>query len=93
MENKSCAISSESRFNSSESYVTAEQLLTENLHLHEELHLAKDEIDRLKNLLDIAQTENLKVYQAYFEVSEKLRMYEFRDKEKVSFLKRFINDD
>ena len=93
MGNKSCAISSESRFNSSESYVTAEELLTENLHLHEELHLAKDEIDRLKNLLEIAQVENAKAFKAYFQVSEKLRMYEYRDKEKVPFLKRFINDD
>lgn len=81
-------------------YSTAEELLAENLHLHEQLHEAyetvhmkDEELDRLKNLLDIAQTENLKVHQAYFAVSEKLRMYEYRDKEKVPFLKRFINDD
>lgn len=74
-------------------YATAEELLTENLHLHEELHLAQEEIDRLKNLLEIARVENEKAYKAYFAVSEKLRMYEYRDKEKVPFLKRFINDD
>lgn len=77
----------------SKSYATAEELLTENLHLHEELLLAKEELDRLKNLLEIAQMENAKAFKAYFEVSEKLRMYEYRDKEKVPFLKRFINDD
>ena len=74
-------------------YATAEELLAENLHLHEELHLAQEELDRLKNLLEIARTENEKVFKAYFQVSEKLRMYEYRDKEKVPFLKRFINDD
>lgn len=77
----------------SKPYATAEELLTENLHLHEDLHLAKEEIDRLKNLLEIAQVENAKAFKAYFQVSEKLRMYEYRDKEKVPFLKRFINDD
>ena len=77
----------------SKPYATAEELLTENLHLHEELHLVKEELDRLKNLLEIARTENEKVFRAYFAVSEKLRMYEYRDKEKVPFLKRFINDD
>ena len=75
-------------------YATAEELLAENLQLHEELALAKDELSSLKNLLEIAQVENLKVHQAYFAVSEKLRMYEYRDKEKVPFLKRFMpNDD
>ena len=74
-------------------YSTAEELLTENLHLHEELHLVKEELDNLKNMLEIARAENEKVFRSYFEVSEKLRMYEFRDKEKVPFLKRFINDD
>ena len=77
----------------SKPYATAEELLTENLHLHEELHMAKEELADLKTMLEIAQNENLKAYRAYFEVSEKLRMYEFRDKEKVSFLKRFINND
>lgn len=77
----------------SKDYMNAEELLTENLHLHEELLLAQGEIEDLKNLLEIAQDENLKAYRAYFEVSEKLRMYEYRDKEKVPFLKRFINDD
>ena len=74
-------------------YATAEELLAENLQLHEELALAKDELSSLKNLLEIARAENEKVFRSYFEVSEKLRMYEFRDKEKVPFLKRFINDD
>lgn len=78
----------------SKSYATAEELLTENLHLHEELLLAQGEIEDLKNLLEIAQVENAKAFKAYFQVSEKLRMYEYRDKEKVSFLKRFMpNDD
>lgn len=87
MESKSWTVSSES-------YVTAEQLLTENLHLHEELHMAKEELADLKTMLEIAQNENLKVFRSYFEVSEKLRMYEYRDKEKVPFLKRFMpNDD
>lgn len=74
-------------------YATAEELLAENLQLHEELALAKDELSSLKNLLEIARVENEKVFRSYFEVSEKLRMYEYRDKEKVPFLKRFINDD
>lgn len=74
-------------------YVTAEELLAENLQLHEKLTLAQEELSSLKNLLEIAQSENLKAFKAYFEVSEKLRMYEFRDKEKLPFLKRFINDD
>lgn len=77
----------------SKPYATAEELLTENLHLHEELHMAKEELADLKTMLEIAQNENLKVFRSYFEVSEKLRMYEYRDKEKVPFLKRFINDD
>lgn len=93
MESKSWTVSSESFTVPSESYVTTEQLLTENLHLHEELLLAQGEIEDLKNLLEIARTENEKAYKAYFQVSEKLRMYEFRDKEKVPFLRRFINDD
>jgi len=70
-------------------YSTAEELLTENLHLHEDLHLAQEELDRLKNLLEIARVENEKLFRSYFQVSEKLRMYEYRDKEKVPFLKRF----
>lgn len=74
-------------------YVTAEELLAENLQLHEKLTLAQEELSSLKNLLEIARTENEKAYKAYFQVSEKLRMYEYRDKEKVPFLKRFINDD
>lgn len=74
-------------------YVTAEELLAENLQLHEKLTLAQEELSSLKNLLEIARTENEKAFKAYFEVSEKLRMYEYRDKEKVPFLKRFINDD
>jgi len=74
-------------------YVTAEELLAENLQLHEKLTLAQEELSSLKNLLEIAQSENLKAFKAYFEVSEKLRMYEYRDKEKLPFLKRFINDD
>lgn len=74
-------------------YATAEELLAENLQLHEELALAKDELSSLKNLLEIARTENEKVFRSYFEASEKLRMYEYRDKEKLPFLKRFINDD
>lgn len=74
-------------------YVTAEELLAENLQLHEKLTLAQEELSSLKNLLEIARTENEKAFKAYFEVSEKLRMYEFRDKEKLPFLKRFINDD
>lgn len=77
----------------SKDYMNAEELLTENLHLHEELLLAQGEIEDLKNLLEIARTENEKLFRAYFAVSEKLRMYEYRDKEKVPFLKRFINDD
>ena len=78
----------------SKEYMSAEDLLAENLHLHEQLHLAEKELADLKIMLEIAQTENLKAYQAYFEVSEKLRMYEYRDKEKVPFLKRFMpNDD
>ena len=78
----------------SKEYINAEELLTENLHLHEELHMAKEELADLKTMLEIAQNENLKVFRSYFEVSEKLRMYEYRDKEKVSFLKRFMpNDD
>lgn len=76
------------------SYATAEELLTENLHLHEELHMAKEELADLKTKLEIARTENEKVFRSYFQVSEKLRMYEYRDKEKVPFLKRFMpNDD
>lgn len=74
-------------------YVTAEELLAENLQLHEKLTLAQEELSSLKNLLEIARTENEKAFRAYFQVSEKLRMYEFRDKEKLPFLKRFINDD
>ncbi len=84
----------------SKDYMNAEELLTENLHLHEQLHEAyetvhmkEEELADLKTMLEIAQNENLKVFRAYFEVSEKLRMYEYRDKEKVPFLKRFINDD
>ena len=72
----------------SKPYATAEEVLTENLHLHEELHLVKEELDRLKNLLEIARTENEKLFRSYFQVSEKLRMYEYRDKEKVPFLRR-----
>ena len=74
-------------------YATAEELLAENLQLHEKLTLAQEELSSLKNLLEIARTENEKAFKAYFEVSEKLRMYEYRDKEKLPFLKRFINDD
>lgn len=74
-------------------YVTAEELLAENLQLHEKLTLAQEELSSLKNLLEIARTENEKAFKAYFAVSEKLRMYEYRDKEKLPFLKRFINDD
>ena len=79
----------------SKPYATAEELLTENLHLHEQLHEAyetvhmkDEELDRLKNLLEIARTENEKLFRSYFQVSEKLRMYEYRDKEKVPFLRR-----
>lgn len=71
----------------SKGYATAEELLAENLHLHEQLHEAyetvhmkDEELDRLKNLLEIARTENEKVFRAYFQVSEKLRMYEYKDK-------------
>ncbi len=74
-------------------YVTAEELLAENLQLHEKLTLAQEELSSLKNLLEIARAENEKAFKAYFQVSEKLRMYEYRDKEKLPFLKRFINDD
>lgn len=64
----------------SNGYATAEELLTENLHLHEELALAQEELDRLRSLLEVAQEENLKAYRAYFEVSEKLKLYEYKDK-------------
>lgn len=67
-------------------YATAEDLLAENLKLHETLMLAQEELEGLKNMLDVARTENLKAYRAYFEVSERLRNYENR--EKVPLLKR-----
>lgn len=68
---------------------SVEELLTENLQLHEKIIVSAKEIEDLKNLLEVARSENLKAYKAYFDVSERLKAYE--RSEKVPLLKRLSN--